>query len=274
MRARTTTTDPFVVEPASNDGCLLKAVQSWAPRVLGIEPALNIAAQAVEDGIPTVAEFFTRSTAISVRDDHGPADVVVGTNVLAHVPNIIDFLQGVAELLTPDGFVVVGAPYLRDLVETLAYDTIYHEHVSYLSVTALDRVYRQAGLSLTHVERTSIHGGSIRFVGRHAGAVPDSSVPSMLEEERRLGYADGSALATFATRVDDLRAQLQATVASLAASGASIAGYGATAKGSTLLTTTGFGRAIDPIHHRSKSAEAGPDVAGLDHPDRRSNDAR
>ena len=147
MRAGTTTTDPFVVEPASNIGCLLKAVQSWAPRVLGIEPALNIAAKAVENGIPTVAEFFTRSTAISVRDDHGPADVVAGTNVLAHVPDIIDFLQGVAELLTPNGFVVVEAPYLRDLVETLADDTIYHEHVSYLSVTALDRVYRQAGLS-------------------------------------------------------------------------------------------------------------------------------
>jgi hypothetical protein len=240
LRARTTATEPFVVEPASNDGCLLKAIQPWATRVLGVEPALNIAAHAAKDGVPTLPEFFTRSAATKIRDQHGPADLVVGTNVLAHVPDIVDFLEGVAALLAPDGMVVVEAPYLRDLVETLAYDTIYHEHVSYLTVTALNRVYRQAGLTLTYVERIPIHGGSLRFVGQLAGRAPDPSVSALLDEERQLGYADGSAMKTFAARVAELRVGLRSAISSLAESGASIAGYGATAKGTTLLTTTGL----------------------------------
>ena len=122
-------TDAFVVEPASNDGCLLREVATWAPRILGVEPARNIAEQAVRDGIPTVAEFFGTATAGSIRRTHGPAHVVVGTNVLAHVPDVLDFVRGAASLLRPDGFFVVEAPYLRDLVESVAYDTIYHEHV-------------------------------------------------------------------------------------------------------------------------------------------------
>jgi hypothetical protein len=233
---------PFVVEPASNDGTLLKAIQHWTPNVLGVEPALNIASLAEREGVPTLPEFFGSATAAQIHASYGRADIVVGTNVLAHVPDIGDFLRGAAGLLASQGFIVIEAPYLRDLVESMAYDTIYHEHVSYLSVTALDYIYRHSRLVLTHVERTPIHGGSIRFVGQHEGARPDPTVASMLDEERRLGYASGSVLWDFASRVSQLRARLLSSVEALRASGATIAAYGATAKGNTLLTTTGLTR--------------------------------
>jgi hypothetical protein len=202
-----------------------------------VEPARNIAEQAARDGVPTIIEFFGEATARAIRADRGPARAVIGTNVLAHVPDVVDFVRGAAALLDEDGIFVIEAPYLRDLVERVAYDTIYHEHVSYLSVTALARIYPLAGLVLTHVERTPTHGGSIRFVGRPAGAVPDESVVRFLSDEADLGYADGSALADFADRVDRLRAQLADTIKAEVAAGRTIAAYGATAKGNTLLTT-------------------------------------
>jgi len=227
----------FVVEPASNDGCLLRSIQRWIPNVLGVEPARNIAEQAIHDGIPTICEFFSEATARAIRAERGPAHVVIGTNVLAHVPDMIDFVRGAATLLDEDGMFIIEAPYLRDLVEAVAYDTIYHEHVSYLSVSALARIYPLAGLVLTHVERTPTHGGSIRFVGRLAGAQPGDSVASFLAEEAALGYADGTALAGFAARVDRLRRQLAETIRAETAAGRTVAAYGATAKGNTLLTT-------------------------------------
>jgi hypothetical protein len=228
---------PFVVEPASNDGCLLRSILRWTPNVLGVEPARNIAEQALRDGIPTKSDFFTEATAGEIRAEQGAAQAVIGTNILAHVPDIVDFVRGAATLLDSDGIFVIEAPYLRDLVETLAYDTIYHEHVSYLSVTAISRIYPLAGLVLTHVERTSTHGGSIRFVGRPANAEPDESVRRFLGEEAVLGYADGTALADFAHRIEDLRRTLAQTIRSEIAAGRTIAAYGATAKGNTLLTT-------------------------------------
>lgn len=239
--------DAFVVEPASNDGCLLRSIQRWTPNVLGVEPARNIGEAVVREGIPTLIEFFGEATARAIRAERGPARVVIGTNVLAHVPDIVDFLRGAAALIDDDGIFVIEAPYLRDLVEMVAYDTIYHEHVSYLSVTALARVFPIAGLVLTHVERTPTHGGSLRFIGRRAGAEPDESVARFLAEETALGYADGSALADFAARVDRLRRQIAETIRAETQAGRTIAAYGATAKGNTLLTTCD----IDPgaIHY-------------------------
>ncbi len=242
IRGQVRKPDAFVVEPASNDGCLLRTIQQWTPNVLGIEPARNLAEQAVREGIPTIAEFFGESTAREVRSRHGPAGVIVGTNVLAHAPDLLDFARGASALLDEDGLFVIEAPYLRDLVETVAYDTIYHEHVSYLSVTALDRIYPLANLVLTHVERTPTHGGSIRFVGRPEGAQPDDTVAQFLAEEKDLGYADGSALSDFAQRVDRLRAQLAGTVRAQLDAGFTIGAYGATAKGNTLLTTCNIDR--------------------------------
>jgi len=235
------TDQTFVVEPASNDGCLLREVQQWTPKVLGIEPARNIAAQANADGVPTLPEFFSLDLARGVRDEYGPADVIIGTNVLAHVPDIVDFVRGAVHLLTDDGSLVIEAPYLLDLVDRLAYDTIYHEHVSYLSVSALDRIFEMAGLELVHVQRDPIHGGSIRFVGSRGSHERDPSVRRFLDEELERGYGDGTALRGFAGRVDALRGDLHETVAALDASGTRIAAYGATAKGNTLLSTSELG---------------------------------
>lgn len=232
----------FIVEPASNDGCLLQAIQRWTPSVLGVEPARNIAEQAVRDGIPTICEFFGETTARAIRAERGPARVVIGTNVLAHVPDLVDFVRGAATLLDAEGIFVIEAPYLPDLVEAVAYDTIYHEHVSYLSVTALARMYPLAGFTLTHVERVPTHGGSIRFIGRRSPATPDDSVGRFLAHEAALGYADGSALVGFAERVDRLRRRLAEAIRAETAAGRTMAAYGATAKGNTLLTTT----EIDP----------------------------
>lgn len=233
-------TNAFVVEVASNDGCLLRSIQRWTPNVLGVEPARNIAAQASRDGIPTISEFFGEVSARAIRAEHGPARVVIGTNVLGHVPDVIDFIRGAAALLEDGGIFVIEAPYLRDLVEAVAYDTIYHEHVSYLSVTALARIYPMAGLVLTHVERTPTHGGSIRLIGRLPGASQDETVARFLAEEEALGYADGSGLADFAERVDRLRLQLAKTIRAEITAGRTVAAYGATAKGNTLLTTADF----------------------------------
>ena len=227
----------FVVEPASNDGCLLRAIREWTPSVLGVEPALNIAEEAIQSGIPTISEFFGEETATKLRAERGPARVVVGTNILAHVPDLLDFIRGAAALLDDEGMFVIEAPYLRDLVESVAYDTIYHEHVSYLSVIALARAYPLAGLVLTDVERTPTHGGSIRFVGRRAGSRIEDSVARFLAEEQALGYADGSALTDFSAHVDRLRSQIASSLRAELAAGRTIAAYGATAKGNTLLTT-------------------------------------
>lgn len=231
----------FVVEPASNDGCLLQAIRQRMSRVLGVEPAEDIAVQARADGIPTRIAFFSESTAVQIRGEHGLADIIVGTNVLAHVPDILDFLRGAARLLAPDGIFVIEAPYLVDLVDQVAYDTIYHEHVSYLSVTALRRILPMAGLTLTDVERTPVHGGSIRFTGQVEGAPAKDTVEQFVVMERERGYEDGRALADFAERVEGLRIDLVDVVRRLRGEGRTVAAYGATAKGNTLLTTCRIG---------------------------------
>jgi len=242
LRARLGTTSPFVVEPASNDGTLLREVRTWAGRVLGVDPAENIAQMATDAGIPTLPKFFGTETAEELVAEYGQADLVVGTNVLAHVPDIVDFIRGASRLLTDDGLFVIEAPYLVDLVAGTAFDSIYHEHVSYLSVSALARVMPMGGLTLTHVERTPVHGGSIRFVGRKGSRQPDRTVGEFLAEEARLGFDDGRALEQFSAAVDRVRAEFRRVVAELRRHGRRVAAYGATEKGTILLNTAGLSR--------------------------------
>jgi novobiocin biosynthesis protein NovU/D-mycarose 3-C-methyltransferase len=242
LRAAVPVEDAFVVEPASNDGTLLREIDRWAGRVLGIDPAENIAQAATAAGIETIPRFFGAAVGADVAAEFGHADLIVGTNVLAHVPDIVDFIRGASRLLTDHGLFVIEAPYLVDLVAGTAYDSIYHEHVSYLSVSALANVLPMGGLTLTHVERTSVHGGSIRFVGRQQGHHADASVDEFLAEESRLGYGDGSALHQFSGAVDRVRAELVRCVGDLRRGGNRLAAYGATAKGTVLLNTAGLGR--------------------------------
>jgi SAM-dependent methyltransferase len=229
--------DDLVVEVASNDGSLLAQFAPHGVRTLGIEPARNIAAMARERGIDTINRFFSAAVAAEVRAERGGAAVAIANNVLAHVDEPVDFLRGMRELVEPAGTVVVEAPYAIELVKKIEYDTIYHEHLSYFSVTALLGIYERAGLAITHVDRVPVHGGSLRIWARPraTGAVPDASVLELAAAERAEGYGDAALYRRFAAAVQENRAQLNALVDGLLARGETVAAYGCPAKGNTLL---------------------------------------
>ena len=241
----------LAAEVASNDGYLLQAYHRLGIPVLGIEPAKNIAGVAVERGVRTVCEFFGADVACRLRDQFGSADVIHANNVLAHVADLNGFVQGLAAFVSPTGAVIVEVPYVRDMVEHVEFDTIYHEHLCYFSLTALDGLFRRHGLGITAVERLPIHGGSLRVFAARDGH-PDTRVQQLLEEERATGIADTAFYATFADRVQHLKGELTALIRSLRAAGKRIAAYGASAKGSTLLNYFEIGRDdIDFVVDRS-----------------------
>ncbi|MGH7321706.1 MAG: class I SAM-dependent methyltransferase [Candidatus Rokuibacteriota bacterium] len=229
--------DDLVVEIASNDGSLLTHFRNQGVRTLGIEPALNIARVARERGIDTIAEFFGPSTAETVVAAYGPARTVLANNVLAHVDDPVAFLRACKRLLHEDGLVVIEVPYLHDLIERLEYDTIYHEHLCYLSVAALLRLCEAAGLSVVRLERVPVHGGSLRLhVGprdRHESHTRD--VQTLAANERDDGLTTLARCERFAADVGRNRQSLVELLRSLRAQGMRIAGYGAPAKGNTLL---------------------------------------
>jgi hypothetical protein len=245
--------ESLVVELASNDGYLLQYYQRHGVPVLGIEPAANIATTARERGIPTLGEFFTRRVGERLRAEGQTADVVHAHNVLAHVADLNDFVSGMHALLKKTGVVVVEAPYLRDLVERCEFDTIYHEHLCYFSLTALVPLFRRHGLQVQDVERVPIHGGSLRIevVSAEMGA-PSASVARMLAEEAAWGVAELRTYEAFSARVEVMKRSLTGTLRQLKARGDRIAAYGAAAKGSTLLNYFGIGReTLDFVVDRS-----------------------
>lgn len=233
----------LVVEIASNDGYLLQWYHKSGVPVLGIEPARNIAQVAEsERGVRTISEFFGRDLALQlVRDGHR-ADVIHANNVLAHVADLNGVVAGFATLLKPEGVVVVEAPYLKDLLDHVEFDTIYHEHLCYFSLTALTQLFGQHGLEIIDVERLSIHGGSLRIYAAKAGtASVQSAVYDLLEEESEW-VRDPDFYQSFGERVETLRHELIGLLQTLKADGKRIAVYGASAKGSTLLNFFGLGR--------------------------------
>jgi SAM-dependent methyltransferase len=243
----------FVVEVASNDGYLLKNFVAAGVPCLGVEPARNIAAKAVARGIPTLAKFFGPETAAEVRRAHGAADVVLGNNVLAHVPQIVPFLAAAKDLLKPAGLAVFEFPWLRELVRHLEFDTVYHEHVYYLSLTALQNAARLAGLEVQDVQLQPVHGGSLRVFLQRPGARPVAAeVARVLEQERAEGLAGAAVFRAMGQRVRALREALRALLAGHKQAGKRIVAYGASAKGSTLLNYCGIGKeTLDYIVDRS-----------------------
>lgn len=232
----------LVVEVASNDGSLLRRFQERGVRVLGIEPARNLAERANAEGIKTLPLFFDPGTARSVRAIHGAAKAVIFNNVLAHVNEPVSFLAGAKHLLAPGGRVVFEVPELAQMVAGLEYDTVYHEHLCYFSVTALMRVCEGAGLSIARVDPMPVHGGSVRVwaapreeLGDHAPAVRLLSV-----EERDAGLTSLGRLRRFAEDVETQRRELLAALERWKSRGESVAGYGAPAKGNTLLNHCGI----------------------------------
>jgi len=243
----------FVVEVASNDGYLLQNFHRAGVPCLGIEPAANIAKVAQEKGIETWTEFFGEQLAGRVLAERGAADLILGNNVFAHAPDINDFSAGLAALLKPSGRAVLEFPYGVELVEKTEFDTIYHEHVFYVTLTPLVPLFRRHGLEIFHVERLPIHGGSLRLFAGHTGAQPvRPSVAALLAEERAKGVDQPAFYRGFAEQVRQLKADLVSQLTLLKQRGQTVAAYGASAKGSTLLNYCGLGReTLDFVADRS-----------------------
>ncbi len=232
--------DTLVLELASNDGYLLQFYRQAGVRVLGVDPAPGPVAAARAKGIETIEAFFGRALAERLSAEGRAADLVHANNVLAHVADVHGFLDGIRLLLKDDGRAVIEVPYVRDLVEKLAFDTIYHEHLCYFSVHAVERLVRPHGLFLVRVERVPIHGGSLRlFLAKEDR--PDATVAAALAEERTIGLDRHAFYTGFAERVIRLRADLRALLLRLKSEGNKIAAYGAAAKGTILLNYCGLG---------------------------------
>ena len=233
----------LVVEIASNDGYLLKNFVAAGVPVLGVEPARNIAKTAIERGIPTASEFFGEAVAKDLAAKGKTADVMIANNVMAHVPDINDVVAGIKRLLKPDGVFVMETPYIKDMVDKLEFDTMYHEHVFCHSLTALEHLYRRHGLAAHDVVYVPIHGGTIQVWVTHAGREGDRPrVRAMLDEETRWGVGRTEYYADFGNKIDSLKDELLRTLRKLKADGKRIAAYGAAAKGSTLLNYMGIGK--------------------------------
>ena len=236
--------EDLAMEIASNDGYLLQHyVRSGVP-VLGIDPAGNVVEQARRRGIDTIHAFFSEALAGALASAGRRASVLHANNVLAHVPDVNGVLTGMACVLANDGVAVVETPYVRDLVDRTEFDTVYHEHLFYYSLNALDRLFARNGLRIVNVERLAIHGGSLRVfaVRADAQAVATTAVGSLLAEEEELGLSSKEYFEGFAARVADLREELWRVLRDLKAQGHRIAAYGAAAKGATLLNSFGIGR--------------------------------
>jgi hypothetical protein len=232
--------DSFVVELASNDGYLLKNYVEMGIPVLGIDPADGPAQAAERIGVATLNTFFTVDLAGKLRAEGRQADVVHGNNVLAHVADTNGFVAGIKLLLKDTGVAVIEVPYAKDLIDHVEFDTIYHEHLCYFSVTALDRLFRRHGLYLNDVKRLSIHGGSLRLYVEPQESV-GPAVRELLALERREGVDQFDYYRNFSRRVELLKVQLLALLRELRAQGKRIAAYGAAAKGSTLINYAGIG---------------------------------
>ncbi len=237
--------DSLVVEIASNDGYMLQHFVKAGVPVLGVEPARNIAAVAQERGIRTLSEFFSLDLARTLAGSGERADVILANNVMAHVPDINGVVAGIRELLKPDGVFMMETPYLKDLIDHLEFDTIYHEHLFYYSLTALEQLFRRNGLAAAAVERIPIHGGSLRVAAVHAGKEGErSSVHALLEEEAAWGVTDIRCYQQFADRVATLCVRLHGLLGDFKAKGKRLAAYGAAAKGSTLLNSAHIDREL------------------------------
>jgi len=269
----------FAVEIASNDGYLLQYFVERGVPVLGIEPAANVAAVAEKKGVPTLVKFFGTATA---KELGRQADLVLGNNVLAHVPDLNDFVRGIATLLKPTGVATLEFPHLLRLIQENQFDTIYHEHFSYLSFATAERVFAKHGMTLFDVEELPTHGGSLRIYAKLAsnGSLPVSAkVAELREREQAAGLEKGETYRSFAENVRTVKRSLLKFLIGAREAGKRVVGYGAPAKGNTLLNYCGVrtdlleytvdrsphkqGRFLPgvhiPIHAPERIAETKPD---------------
>ena len=231
--------ESFVVEVASNDGYLLRHVVAENIRCLGVEPSVNVGAAAREAGVPTETAFLSEDTGAAIRAQHGPANLVVANNVYAHIPDIVGFTKGLRALVADDGWVSIEIQYLATLMAGNQYDTIYHEHFQYYTVSSAQRALASGGLVLVDVEQLPTHGGSIRLWARPAGE-PGERVQELIAQEKAAGLLDISGYLDFAGRVGEVRRNLTRFLLDAADAGQRVVGYGAPGKASTLLNHCGI----------------------------------
>jgi SAM-dependent methyltransferase len=243
IESRNLSLDSLVIEAASNDGYMLRNFVEHGIPVLGIDPAKAPVGAAQEAGIPTMLEFFGEQLARELASEGNRADLFLANNVLAHVPDLNGFVAGIKTILKPDGMAVIEAPYVVDLVDHCEFDTIYHQHLCYFSVTALDRLFRRHGLFLNDVRRVPIHGGSLRMFIEPSENISENVV-HLLDEERRRKVDQFDYFQDFAERVEKIRDELLSLIGSVRQDGKRLAAYGAAAKATTLMSFCGIDREI------------------------------
>lgn len=274
--------DSKVIELASNDGYLLQYFKEAGIPVLGVEPAANVASVATDKGIPTLIEFFGVETAGRMAADGHVADLLLGNNVLAHVPDLNDFVAGMKLVLESGGVITMEFPHLLRLMEFNQFDTIYHEHFSYFSLHSVDRVFSHHGLTIFDVDELPTHGGSLRIYGQHSEVADrprSEKVTDLLQIEDDAGLTQLTAYGEFASLVQESKCDLLDFLITARREGKQVVGYGAPAKGNTLLNFCGIGRdfidyTVDrspakqgrylpgthiPIHSQDRLAETKPD---------------
>jgi SAM-dependent methyltransferase len=242
----------LAMEIASNDGYLLKRYIDAGVPVLGVDPARNVADVAIANGVRTRCDFFGADLASELVAEGFRADVMHANNVMAHVPDVNGVVAGIATILAGDGVAVIETPYVRELIDRLEFDTIYHEHLFYYSLSSFDALLRRNGLVAVDVEEIPIHGGSLRVFAARSGTPVAASVERLLAGEVAAGMTTIDYYRDFAARVDNLCDQLQTLLFTLRADGKRIAAYGAAAKGATLLNRIGVGaETIDYVADRN-----------------------
>lgn len=268
--------DSRVLEVASNDGYLLQYFKAKGIPVLGVEPAANIAEVSRRRGIPTLNRFFGADAVGEILADFGPAEVLIGNNVLAHVPGINEFLTAAAACLKKSGCAVFEFPHVLELLKKTEFDTIYHEHVFYYSLHALQKLAERAGLEVFDVSRQNVHGGTLRVFLRRAGAGSASdAVKSLLVEELAAGLTRAETYEAFSGRVTGLKRDLRRLLEDIKGAGKKICAYGAPAKGNTLLNYCGVGAdvieyTVDRSPHKQNKLLPGTRIP-IRHPDEISN---
>lgn len=235
-------TNSHVVEIASNDGYLLKNFVANNIPCLGIEPTASTASAAEDIGVPVLREFFGYDLAHKLSKDRKEADLIIGNNVYAHVPDINDFTKGLKELLKPDGVITLEFPHLKKFIDFVQFDTAYHEHFSYLSLTAVNNIFKSQGLRIWDIEELRTHGGSLRVYGCHYNNSRNDTekVKQLLNEELESGILTSSTYQNFQSRAEKVKNQLISFLIEQKTLGNSVAAYGAAAKGNTILNYAGI----------------------------------
>ena len=258
------TKDSLVIEVASNDGYLLKNFVAAGIPCLGIEPTASTAAAAEKLGIPVMREFFSEQLGKQLATSGKQADLIVGNNVYAHVPDINDFTRGLKAALKPGGTITLEFPHLMRLIEHTQFDTVYHEHFSYLSFYTVDRIFKAAGLRVWDIEELPTHGGSLRIYGCHAEETRETrpALSTMLAEEARRGLQTLATYQRFQAKADRVKNDLLAFLIEQKRAGRRVAGYGAAAKGNTLLNYAGVKPDLLPFVCDAAAAKQGKFMPG------------